>query len=190
MSNEFPDRPPIYHDAWRLAIVASEYNSTYVEGLVKFASDELSLLLPESNFATLRVPGSFEIPLLLFALDALEQRRSVPCRHRIAARAAYAVAQRQFPILLTQFEGHVQLARFYRMLSLKGCSSRIHFALLPLNRVGGTLVLTQGGKSRTALHSISRPEAEVGKRPPIWQSISGSIAPPAAKNSSACCPWR
>src|SRR5260370_8204106 len=63
MSNEFPDRPPIYHDAWRLAIVASEYNSTYVEGLVKFAGDELSLLLPESNFATLRVPGSFEIPL-------------------------------------------------------------------------------------------------------------------------------
>jgi 6,7-dimethyl-8-ribityllumazine synthase len=63
MSNEFPERPPIYHDAWRLAIVASEYNSTYVDGLVKFASDELSLLLPESNFATLRVPGSFEIPL-------------------------------------------------------------------------------------------------------------------------------
>jgi 6,7-dimethyl-8-ribityllumazine synthase len=63
MSHEFPDRPPIYHDAWRVAIVASEYNSTYVDGLVKFASDELSLLLPESNFATLRVPGSFEIPL-------------------------------------------------------------------------------------------------------------------------------
>jgi 6,7-dimethyl-8-ribityllumazine synthase len=63
MSNEFPDRPPIYRDTWRLAIVASEYNSTYVDGLVKFAADELSLLLPESNFSTLRVPGSFEIPL-------------------------------------------------------------------------------------------------------------------------------
>src|SRR5260221_6724787 len=63
MSNEFPDRPPIYNDAWRLSIVASEYNSTYVEGLLKFASDELSLLLPVSTFATLRVPGSFEIPL-------------------------------------------------------------------------------------------------------------------------------
>ncbi len=86
--------------------------------------------------------------------NALEQRRGVPCRHRIAARAAHAVAQRQLPILLTQFERHVQLARFYRMLSLKGCSRRIHFALLPLNRVGRTLVLTQGGKSRTALHSI------------------------------------
>jgi 6,7-dimethyl-8-ribityllumazine synthase len=63
MSNEFPDRPPVYHDAWRLAIVASEYKSTYVDGLVRFASEELSLLLPESNFATMRVPGSFEIPL-------------------------------------------------------------------------------------------------------------------------------
>src|ERR1700676_2751060 len=52
--------------------------------------------------------------------DALEQRRGVPCRHRIAARAAHPVAQRQLPMLLTQFEGHVQLARFYRMLSLKG----------------------------------------------------------------------
>src|SRR6202521_1238836 len=87
--------------------------------------------------------------------DALEQRRGVPCRHRIAAWTARAVAQRQLPMLLTPFEGHVQLARFYRMLSLKGCSSRIHFVLLPSNRVGRTLVLTQGGKSRTALHSIS-----------------------------------
>ena len=44
-----------------------------------------------------------------------KQGRGVPCRHRIAARAARAIAQRQFPMLLTQFEGHVQLARFYRM---------------------------------------------------------------------------
>ncbi len=99
--------------------------------------------------------------------DALEQRRGVPCRYRIAARAARPVAQRQLPILLTQFEGHVQLARFYRMLSLKGCSRRIHFALLPLNRVGRTLVLTQGGKSRTALHSIFPllPLSTVGREP-------------------------
>jgi hypothetical protein len=86
--------------------------------------------------------------------DAFKQRRRVPCAYRIATWPACPVAQRQFPILLTQFKGHVQRARFYRMLSLKGRSSRIHFALLPLNRVGRTLVLTQGGKSRTALHSI------------------------------------
>jgi 6,7-dimethyl-8-ribityllumazine synthase len=63
MSNEFPDRPPVYHDAWRLAIVASEYNSSYVDSLIKFASEELKVLLPESSFAVFRVPGSFEIPL-------------------------------------------------------------------------------------------------------------------------------
>ncbi len=47
-----------------------------------------------------------------------------------------------------------------------------------------------GSHSDRRRSGSSRPEAEVGKRPPIWQSISGSIAPPAAKNSSACRPWR
>jgi 6,7-dimethyl-8-ribityllumazine synthase len=73
MSNEFPDRPPIDHDAWRLAIVASEYNAAYVDGLIDFASNELDVLLPKSHCVTIRVPGSFEIPLgVKTAIEKLE----------------------------------------------------------------------------------------------------------------------
>jgi 6,7-dimethyl-8-ribityllumazine synthase len=73
MSNEFPDRPPIDQAEWRLAIVASEYNTTYVDGLVEFASNELNALLPKSHCITFRVPGSFEIPLgVKTAIEKLE----------------------------------------------------------------------------------------------------------------------
>ena len=41
MSTEFPRRPEKLNEAVRFAIVASEYNRTYVDGLVRFASDEL-----------------------------------------------------------------------------------------------------------------------------------------------------
>src|ERR1039457_1151154 len=121
--------------------------------------------------------------------DALEQRRGVPCRQRIAAWTARAVAQRQLPIFLTQFERHVQLARFYRMLSLKGCSRRIHFVLLPLNRVGRTPVLTKGGKSRTALHSIFDVSAE---RHEIAERYANGAAYPDLVLSHAAylCAWR
>src|SRR5215470_12470278 len=82
--------------------------------------------------------------------DALEQRRGLACRHRVVARAACPVAQRQFPVLLTQFEGHVQLACFSRMLSLKGCSRCIHFGPPSSNRVDRTLVLTQRGPTTSS----------------------------------------
>jgi 6,7-dimethyl-8-ribityllumazine synthase len=73
MSNEFPGRPPIAYDEWRLAIVASEYNATYVDSLVEFASKELNVLLPKSHCTTIRVPGSFEIPLgVKTAIERLE----------------------------------------------------------------------------------------------------------------------
>ena len=34
-------RPEVLQEAVRFAIVASEYNRNYVDGLVRFASDEL-----------------------------------------------------------------------------------------------------------------------------------------------------
>jgi 6,7-dimethyl-8-ribityllumazine synthase len=63
MSTEFPTRPELANDAFRIAIVASEYNEIYVDGLVRFASEELAAIAPNASVTLVRVPGSFEIPI-------------------------------------------------------------------------------------------------------------------------------
>ncbi|MBV8143093.1 MAG: 6,7-dimethyl-8-ribityllumazine synthase [Verrucomicrobia bacterium] len=68
MSAEFPTRPEVFHEAARFAIVASEYNRNYVDGLVRFATDELKTIAPQARISFARVPGSFEIPLAVQAV--------------------------------------------------------------------------------------------------------------------------
>lgn len=63
MSTAFPTRPESRSEAWQFAIVASEYNREYVDGLVRFATDELQAVAPNAKVTLIRVPGSFEIPL-------------------------------------------------------------------------------------------------------------------------------
>lgn len=48
-----------------IAIVASQYNPTYVQGLVHHAAEELAVLAPGTNITTWDVPGAFEIPLFV-----------------------------------------------------------------------------------------------------------------------------
>ena len=68
MSTEFPMRPEVLHESVRFAIVASEYNRGYVDGLVRFASDELKTIAPQAELSIVRVPGSFEIPIAVQAI--------------------------------------------------------------------------------------------------------------------------
>jgi 6,7-dimethyl-8-ribityllumazine synthase len=63
MSTQFPTRPDAAFDSWRIAIVASEYNGPFVDGLVEFASDEFRLIAPKTELIVVRTPGSYEIPL-------------------------------------------------------------------------------------------------------------------------------
>jgi 6,7-dimethyl-8-ribityllumazine synthase len=63
MSTEFPVRPEVLNEAVRFAIVASEYNRYYVDGLVRFASEELKAIAPQAQLSLVRVPGSYEIPI-------------------------------------------------------------------------------------------------------------------------------
>jgi len=46
----------------RIAIVASLYNSEFVDGMVTKAQAELEALLPDLSVPVFRVPGAFEIP--------------------------------------------------------------------------------------------------------------------------------
>jgi 6,7-dimethyl-8-ribityllumazine synthase len=48
-----------------VAIVASQYNQEYVDGLTSHAQKELALLLPDGTAQVHAVPGAFEIPLVV-----------------------------------------------------------------------------------------------------------------------------
>jgi 6,7-dimethyl-8-ribityllumazine synthase len=68
MSTEFPTPPEALSEAVRFAIVASEYNREYVDGLVRFATDELRIIAPQAKLSVIRVPGSYEIPIAVQAI--------------------------------------------------------------------------------------------------------------------------
>ena len=63
MSTALPDRPAPLADERRFVVVASRYNSEFVDGLVTGAQEELTIIAPGSTVEIHRVPGSFEIPL-------------------------------------------------------------------------------------------------------------------------------
>jgi 6,7-dimethyl-8-ribityllumazine synthase len=58
----------------RFAIVASQYNTRYVQGLVDHAVRELRTLSPYSQLDVHQVPGAFEIPIV--ARELARQKRA------------------------------------------------------------------------------------------------------------------
>jgi len=58
-----PSRPRQFQQRRSVAIVASQYNSEFVEGMSAHAQQELAALLPDSTIQQFLVPGAFEIPL-------------------------------------------------------------------------------------------------------------------------------
>src|SRR5947207_15346075 len=65
MTKESPSRPPIDKAKRTFHIVASRYNASYVDGLVDHATKELHRLAPDATISLHRVPGSFEIPVIV-----------------------------------------------------------------------------------------------------------------------------
>src|SRR2546429_7469263 len=74
MSNLISPRPRVLGTAKRyFPIVASQFNATYVQGLVDHVVSELRALIPGVTTTLLQVPGSFEIPLVVREL-AMQKR--------------------------------------------------------------------------------------------------------------------
>jgi len=74
MSKMLPVRPRQATKAMlSFAIVASQYNSEFVQPLVDHAKKELGVLEPGASITVIQVPGAFEIPLL--AKAAAESHR-------------------------------------------------------------------------------------------------------------------
>jgi 6,7-dimethyl-8-ribityllumazine synthase len=71
MSNAIPPRPRLTTSIKRqFAIVASQYNAAYVQGLIDHATAELRSLAANSRISLLQVPGAFEIPIVVQELAA------------------------------------------------------------------------------------------------------------------------
>jgi 6,7-dimethyl-8-ribityllumazine synthase len=66
MSKAISPRPRTRPDVTKhFPIVASQFNAKYVDGLIDHATAELRALSPTSTMALFRVPGSFEIPIVV-----------------------------------------------------------------------------------------------------------------------------
>jgi len=65
MSKSVPLRPRIVGGKRTFFIVASQFNPRYVQGLVDNAKKELRILAPRATISVKRVPGAFEIPVVV-----------------------------------------------------------------------------------------------------------------------------
>ena len=70
MSKLAPRPPRPLKDRRHFAIVASLFNSQYVDGLVEHASKELRALSPSADITLNRVAGAFEIPIVVREIAA------------------------------------------------------------------------------------------------------------------------
>jgi 6,7-dimethyl-8-ribityllumazine synthase len=64
MTKQSPSRPLADRAKRTFHIVASRFNTQYVDGLLDHVTTELRALAPDSTVLVHRVPGSFEIPVL------------------------------------------------------------------------------------------------------------------------------
>jgi 6,7-dimethyl-8-ribityllumazine synthase len=68
MSKSVPPRPHVVAAKRRFAIVASQFNAQYVQGLIDHVEKELRSLASNATIFIHRVPGSFEIPVMVSEL--------------------------------------------------------------------------------------------------------------------------
>lgn len=68
MSNLLPSRPRQVTQRRTFALVSSEYNSEFVKGLSDHAEAELRAISPNFQIHHFKVPGAFEIPLMVHEL--------------------------------------------------------------------------------------------------------------------------
>ena len=77
MTKAAPSRPEIAKAKRTFHIVASRFNARYVDGLVDHATQELRALAPDATISLHRVPGAFEIPVVVRELASRESTDAV-----------------------------------------------------------------------------------------------------------------
>ena len=79
MSTRLPTRPPQFESVNipRFAIVASEYNPEFVQGLINNTCKELYLIDERSSIELFSVPGSFEVPVVAEMVAAMKRHNVI-----------------------------------------------------------------------------------------------------------------
>lgn len=65
MSNALPPKPRVIGPKVRISIVASRYNESFTDALVENTVTELQELVPQGKIEVIRVPGAFEVPVMV-----------------------------------------------------------------------------------------------------------------------------
>ncbi|SRR6266480_7622415 len=65
MSTSATRRPRVEKGKRTFQIVASQFNAPYVQGMIDYTTKELHELAPNAAISIHRVPGSFEIPVVV-----------------------------------------------------------------------------------------------------------------------------
>ncbi len=65
MSTSVPPRPRVGAAKRKFALVASQFNAEFVQGLVNHATEEIRALVPNASLILHQVPGAFEIPIVV-----------------------------------------------------------------------------------------------------------------------------
>lgn len=68
MSSNLPPKPRIIGPKVRICIVASKYNEKFTDAMVENAIEELGELVPQGRVDLIRVPGAFEIPVMIASI--------------------------------------------------------------------------------------------------------------------------
>jgi 6,7-dimethyl-8-ribityllumazine synthase len=68
MSSALPPKPRMVGVKSRICIIASKYNEQFTDAMVENAIAELSELVPQGRVDLIRVPGAFEIPVMVAAI--------------------------------------------------------------------------------------------------------------------------
>ena len=77
MSSTAPPRPRIGKAKRTFGIVASRFNARFVNGLVDRATEELRALAPDATISLHRVPGVFEIPVVVRELATQDRTDAI-----------------------------------------------------------------------------------------------------------------
>lgn len=68
MSLALPPKPRVIGPKVRICIVASKYNEQFTDALVENTIQELGELVPQGRVDLIRVPGAFEIPVIVASI--------------------------------------------------------------------------------------------------------------------------
>jgi 6,7-dimethyl-8-ribityllumazine synthase len=77
MSKSDPPRPRVIRGKRTFFVVASRFNARYVQGLVDHVRKQLRSLAPNATISVQRVPGAFEIPVVVRELASMDKADAI-----------------------------------------------------------------------------------------------------------------